>query len=175
LNERSTAALERLGICLNYNAYGDSVEDLHCHPAELAELMMPFHDPVSFIEQTGTYAKLHACYEEDMAKARRAASRRGAAIIVLPNEPWARRAVGALTNELAQSRRDTALAILSPKASGGFTVSVRVPADGLVSAAEFCAEFETGGGRKSAGGINYLPEADLDRFVARFEARLGRL
>ncbi len=173
LNGQVTAALERLGICLNYNAYGDSIEDLHCHPAELAELMRPFRDPVSFIEQTGTYAKLHACYEEDMAKARRAASRRGAAIIVLPNEPWARRAVGALTNELAQSRRDTALAILSPKASGGFTVSVRVPADNPVSAAEFCGEFETGGGRKSAGGINYLPEADLDRFAACFEARFG--
>ncbi len=173
LDVQATAALERLGICLNYNAYGDSVEDLHCHPAELAELMRPFRDPVSFIEQTGTYAKLHACYEEDMAKARRAASRRGAAIIVLPNEPWARRAVGALTNELAQSRRDTALAILSPKASGGFTVSVRVPADSTVSAAEFCGEFETGGGRRSAGGINYLTEADLDRFAARFEARFG--
>jgi hypothetical protein len=176
LDVQATAALERLGICLNYNAYGDSVEDLHCHPAELAELMRPFRDPVSFIEQTGTYAKLHACYEEDMAKARRAASRRGgrdAAIIVLPNESWARRAVGALTNELSQNRRDTALAILSPKASGGFTVSVRVPADSTVSAAEFCGGFETGGGRRSAGGINYLAEADLDRFAARFEARFG--
>ncbi len=173
LSAQTTATLEKLGVCLNYNAYGDSIEDLHCHPAELAELMRPFRDPVSFIEQTGTYAKLHACYEEDMAKARRAASRRGAAIIVLPNEPWARRAVGALTNELAQSRRDTALAILSPKASGGFTVSVRVPADSPVSAAEFCGEFETGGGRRSAGGINYLAEADLDRFAARFEARFG--
>jgi hypothetical protein len=174
LDTQSTAALEKLGICLNYNAYGESIEDLHCHPAELAELMMPFHDPASFIEQTGTYAKLHACYEEDMAKARSAATRGyGPGIIVLPNEPWARRAVGVLTNELAQSRRDTALAVLSPKASGGFTVSVRVPADSPVSAAEFCGEFDTGGGRKSAGGINYLPEADLDRFAARFEARFG--
>jgi len=175
LSAQTTATLEKLGVCLNYNAYGESIEDLHCHPAELAELMRPFREPVSFIEQTGTYAKLHACYEEDMAKARRAASRRGrgAAIIVLPNESWARRAVGALTNELAQNRRDTALAILSPKASGGFTVSVRVPADSRVSAAEFCGEFETGGGRRSAGGINYLAEADLDRFAARFEARFG--
>ena len=175
LNAQATAALEKLGICLNYNAYGDSVEDLHSHPAELAELMRPFRDPVSFIEQTGTYAKLHAGYEEDMAKARRAATRGGyrEGIIVLPNEPWARRAIGVLTNELVRSRPDTALAIVSPKASGGFTVSLRVPADSPVSAAEFCGQFETGGGRKSAGGINYLPEADLDRFAARFEARFG--
>ncbi len=56
-------------------------------------------------------------------------------------------------------------------AAGGFTVSVRVPADSTVSAAEFCSEFETGGGRRSAGEINYLPEAELDRFGARFGAR----
>jgi len=173
LNARATAMLEKLGICLNYNAYGESIEDLHCDPAELAELMMPFRDPASFIEQTETCAKLHAGYEEDMGKARRVATRHGyrSGIVVLPNEPWARRAVGVLINELAQSRPDTALAILSPKVSGGFTVSVRVPADSAVSAAEFCGGFETGGGRKAAGGINYLPEADLDRFAARFEAR----
>ncbi len=175
LNEQATATLEKLGICLNYNAYGDSIEDLHCHPAELAELMGPFRDPASFIEQTEIYGKLYARYEEDMAKARRAATRGGyrEGIIVLPNEPWARRAIGVLTNELVQSRPRAVLAILSPRASGGFTVSVRVPADSPVSAAEFCGQFETGGGRKSAGGINYLAEADLDRFAARFEARFG--
>jgi hypothetical protein len=175
LDAQATAALERLGICLNYNAYGESIEDLHCHPAELAELMMPFRDPASFIAQTSTFAKLHAGYEEDMAKARRAATRGGyrEGIIVLPNEPWARRAIGVLTNELVQSRPRAALAILSPKASGGFTVSVRVPADSPASAAEFCGGFDTGGGRKSAGGINHLPEADLDRFAACFEARFG--
>ncbi len=175
LNARATTMLEKLGICLNYNAYGESIDDLHCNPAELAELMMPFRDPASFIEQTETCATLHAGYEEDMAKARRAATRHGcgSGIVVLPNEPWARRAVGVLINELAQSRPDTALAVLSPKVSGGFTVSVRVPAGSAVSAAEFCGGFETGGGRKSAGGINYLPEADLDRFAARFEARLA--
>ncbi len=173
LNTQATATLEKLGICLNYNAYGESIEDLHCHPAELAELMMPFRDPASFIEQSEICAKLHSGYEEDMAKARRVATRRadGSGIVVLPNEPWARRAMGVLINELAQSRPDTALAILSPKVSGGFTVSVRVPAGSAVSAAEFCGGFETGGGRKSAGGINYLPEADLDRFAACFEAR----
>jgi hypothetical protein len=93
--------------------------------------------------------------------------------VVLPNEPWARRAIGVLINELARSRPGAALAILSPKASGGFTVSVRVPAGSAVSAAEFCGGFETGGGRKSAGGINYLPESDLDRFAASFGARLA--
>lgn len=176
LSAHATATLERLGICLNYNAYGDSIEDLHFHPAELAELMEPFRDPESFIRQTEICAKLHAGYEEDMAKARRATTQcsYGEGITVLPNEPWARRAAGVLINELAQHRPDAALAILSPKAMGGFTVSVRVPADSKVTAADFCSGFETGGGRKTAGGINCLAEADIDRFVASFGAQLRK-
>lgn len=175
LTATATATLRKLGTYLNYNAYGESIEDLHFHPVELAGQMMPFRDPATFVQQTEVYAKLHAGYEEDMAKARRITNGREGriGIIVLPNEPWARRAMGVLTNELVRSRPDAPLAILSPKASGGFTVSVRVPADGPVSAAEFCSEFETGGGRRTAGGINYLAEADLDRFAACFEARFG--
>lgn len=172
LDEQTTASLEKLGICLNYNAYGESIEDLHYHPAELSELMMPHADPAAFIRATDTLARLHAGFEDDMANARRYAACKGIApgVIVLPNEPWARRSLGVLTNELAQSRPDTPHAILSPKTSGGFTVSVRVPAHSPVSAAEFCSRFETGGGRKLAGGINYLAQAELDGFVARFHA-----
>jgi hypothetical protein len=175
LDPQSTAALEKLGICLNYNAYGESIEDLHFDPAGLSDLIMPFADPADFIEQSEAFSRLRAGYEDDMANARRQAARRGVApgIIVLPNEPWARRAVGILTNELAQSRPDKPHAILSPKALGGFTVSVRVPAHSRVSAAEFCSKFETGGGRKLAGGINYLAEGELDRFVARFHAHFS--
>ena len=175
LDPTATAALEKLGTCLNYNAYGESIEDLHYDPAKLSELIMPFADPASIIEQTDILAKLHDGYEDDMAKARGQMARRGIApgIIILPNEPWARRVIGILTNELARSRPDTPHAILSPKASGGFTVSVRVPAHSPVSAAEFCSKFETGGGRKLAGGINYLAEGDLDRFVARFHTHLA--
>ena len=175
LNPQSTAALEKLGICLNYNAYGESIEDLHFDPAELAELIMPFADPADFIEQTEAFSRLQAGYEDDMANARRQAAGSGVApgIIVLPNQPWARRAIGTLTNELAQSRPDKPHAILSPKPLGGFTVSVRVPAHSPVSAAEFCSKFETGGGRKLAGGINHLAEGELDRFVARFQAHFS--
>jgi len=48
---------------------------------------------------------------------------------------------------------------------------VRVPAGCAVSADEFCREFETGGGRKLAAGIDCLQDADVDDFVERFEAR----
>jgi len=33
---------------------------------------------------------------------------------------------------------------------------------------ELCRQFESGGGRKAAAGINLLPDAEYDRFAAAF-------
>lgn len=173
ISAERAAALENLGVCLNYNAYGESVDDLHFHPAELSARLLPYADPFAFMNETPIYEKLRAGYEDDMAKARAAARRvyGASGIVILPNAPWARRAIGVLINELAQERPNVALAILSPKSAGGYTVSVRVPATSAVSAADFCKDFATGGGRRSAGGINHLPDGDVERFAARFQAR----
>jgi hypothetical protein len=174
LTARTTAMLERLGVNLNYNAYGESIGDLHIHPAELANQMLPFENPLEFMQQSPTFARLASGYDEDMRKARALMPTRqvpGATTLVLPDEPWARRAIGVLANELTQARPESAIAILSRRGRGGFVVSVRVPAGRSVSADEFCREFETGGGRKLAAGIDCLRDADVDSFVERFEAR----
>ena len=174
LSARTTATLEKLGISLNYNAYGDSISDLHIDPAELAREMRPFADPQDFVRHSPTFAKLASGYDEDMCKARALIPTRqvpGAMTLVLPGEPWARRAIGVLANELTQAQPECAIAILSPTVRGGFVVSVRVPAGRSVSADEFCREFETGGGRKLAAGIDCLQDSDVDSFVERFEAR----
>jgi hypothetical protein len=174
LDPPSTTIMEKLGIRLNYNAYGETLSDLHFDPKALAEEMLPFRDPLDFIRHSHTYDELGAFYEEDMRRARALAPVRqtpGAAIVVLPDESWARRAIGVLANELTQERPDSAVAILSPKAGGGFTVSVRVPPQSPVGAGDFCGSFETGGGRRLAAGINHLPEEDVDSFAARFAAR----
>jgi DHHA1 domain len=168
------AALAKLGVGLNYNAYGDTVSDLHVDPAELAREMRPFENPLDFVAQSPVFATLAAGYDEDMRKARALAPTRqvpGATTLVLPGEPWARRAIGVLANELTRTQPGCAIAILSPRAQGGFVVSVRVPAGHAVSAVEFCREFATGGGRKLAAGIDHLHDAEVDDFVERFEAR----
>jgi len=174
LSAHATATLERLGISLNYNAYGDSIADLHVDPAELAREMRSFEDPLDFVRCSTTFGRLTAGYEEDIRKGRALTPTRqvpGATILLLPGEPWARRAIGVLANELTRAQPDSAIAVLLPRGRGGFVVSVRVPAGCAVSADEFCREFETGGGRKLAAGIDCLPDADVDNFVARFEAR----
>jgi hypothetical protein len=172
----TVAALEKLGISLNYNAYGDTVSDLHVDPVELARQMLPFEDPVDFVRLAPAYALLAAGYEDDMRRARSLKPTRqvrGATTLVLPDAAWARRSIGVLANELVQSRPDSAVAILSPKVRGGFVVSVRVPAGRSLSADEFCRGYPNGGGRKLAAGIDHLQDADVDGFMRRFEAHFG--
>ena len=169
----TVATLERLGICLNYNAYGNTVSDLCFDPEDLARQMLPFVDPMEFVRHSPAFVRLGACYDEDMQKARALTPARevpGATMVMLPDEAWARRAIGVLANELTRAQPDCAIAIVSPKAQGGFTVSVRVPPQHPVAADEFCRTFPTGGGRSLAAGINQLPATELDRFAASFEA-----
>ena len=174
IDAQTLAALETLGTALNYNAYGDSISDLHVDPAELAREMRPFAHPLDFVRQSPTYVRLASGYDADMREARALTPTSevpGATTLVLPDEPWARRAIGVLANELTHARPENAIAILCPRASGGFVVSVRVPPGRSVSADTFCREFETGGGRKLAAGIDCLQDANVASFVERFEAR----
>jgi len=172
-----TEKLARLGIALNYNAYGESLNDLHFDPAALAEAMLPFEDPLQFAAESPIFARLWAGYEDDMARARALKPHRqqpGATLLVLPDEAWARRAIGVLANELVQALPGNAVAIVSPRSTGDYTASVRVPVQSNLNAGEFCRCFATGGGRHGAGGVNALPAGELERFIARFETEFGR-
>jgi hypothetical protein len=174
IDATTAAALERLGICLNYNAYGSTVSELCCDPEDLARQMLPFRDPMEFVREAPVFAQLCARYDEDMQRARMLKPSLhvpGATMVVLPDEAWARRAIGVLANELTKAQPECAIAIVSPRAEGGFTVSVRVPPSHSIAADEFCRNFATGGGRRLAAGINHMPATDLDGFAASFEAR----
>jgi len=177
LSAEDTATLEQLGTCLNYNAYGECLADLHFDPAALAQYMLPFENPLAFAAQSAAYRVLRAGYEDDMVRARSIAPVHevpGAALLVLPDAPWARRAIGVLGNELARTRPGDAIGLLSPKSAGGYAVSVRVPAACPTGAADFCRGFDTGGGRRLAAGINHLPDADIEHFIGSFSACFGK-
>jgi single-stranded DNA-specific DHH superfamily exonuclease len=171
------AAIERLkelGVAINYNAYGETIEDLHVPPADLAAEMAPFADPLAFVEQSAACRRLADGFRQDMELARRlepARRTKGAVCFTLPDAAWARRASGTLANDLARSFAGDAVAIVSPKTTGGYLVSIRVPRDSSVSAEAFCRTFPTGGGRRTAAGINHLPEEDLQKFTDAFEAQ----
>jgi hypothetical protein len=172
LDPAATDRLRQLGLAVNYNAYGESVADLHVPPIELAQEMLPFASPLDFANTSATFRRLADGFREDMELARQLkpmCQTSGAILFLLPDAPWARRASGTLANDMAKANAGCAVAIVSHKTDGGYLVSVRVPRDCAVSAESFCRRFPTGGGRRTAAGINHLPSTDLNVFAAAFE------
>lgn len=160
-------ALKELGECINYNAYGESLQDLYFHPAELYQVMHNHRDPFTFIHEEPAFETLKNGYIEDIALAQKlkpeVESTTGA-IYFLPDAPWSRRISGVFGNLLATAFPLKAHAILTKRTNGGFVVSVRAPLATKSGADKVCEQFETGGGRKGAAGINCLPEDQIGRF-----------
>jgi hypothetical protein len=162
--------LRELGEFINYNAYGETVDDLHYHPADLFETITHYSDPEDFINGEPVYDVLRDALADDLTRAGALAPQSagaGAALYVLPDVAWSRRIQGFFANQLALRHPKRAHALLVSRA-GGYTVSVRAPTDNPRGADVLCLKFETGGGRQAAAGINLLPEADYSRFVKAF-------
>ena len=167
--------LQRLGEVMNYNAYGETVEDLQYHPADLFEALRFYRDPLDFINGEPVYEVLRNALAEDMDRAEALApalERDDRALYVLPDAAWSRRIHGHFGNRIALMRPGRAHAVLVTKA-GGYTVSVRAPRGRPAGADALCRKFEGGGGREAAAGINFLPEAEYSRFVSEFAKAFG--
>jgi len=146
-------------------------------PAELAVELHEYEDPLVFAQASPTYRRLREGYLSDLEQSERLEPFQrasGTLQFLLPAEAWARRVSGTLANQLAQAHRGQAIALLSPKAEGGYLVSVRVPEGFTLSADEFCRRFPSGGGRRTAAGINHLDAAEQSRFSADFEREFRR-
>jgi len=170
LDETDLQRLRELGECINYNAYGETVDDLHYPPAELYETLSRYRDPRDFIEGEPVFEVLKNALADDFDRAHAIVPRvatEKSALMVLPDAAWSRRIHGLIANQLARRNPGRAHAVLVG-GSGGYTVSVRAPLEKPYGADALCAKFETGGGRQAAAGVNQLPEADYARFAAEF-------
>ncbi len=177
LSTDQLALLQSLGECLNYNGYGEALDDLFFDPAELYRQLRPYADPLAFAAESPAYRTLKTGYADDMARAvavPAAESRPAGRIFLLPAEKWARRISGVFGNRLAVEAPEQAHAVLTGKPDGGYVVSVRAPQSTRSGADTLCSQFETGGGRKGAAGINHLPEDELGRFIASFYTVFSR-
>jgi single-stranded DNA-specific DHH superfamily exonuclease len=174
LSEEKLRLLENLGIYMNYNGYGSSLEDLHFAPAELFDLVRPYPTPFAFVEGAReSFEKLETGYRQDMASAGAVKPTRQTektAVFVLPNEAWARRVSGVYSNDLANASPSRAHAVLTERPDGTYLVSVRAPVENKQGADELCRRFPTGGGRAAAAGINALPGDQLEAFIAALAA-----
>ncbi len=164
-------ALKTLGEMANYNGYGASETDLHFHPADLYREMAGFATPMAFLaEKPDVIGRLTQGYADDFKMAEGSKvleSAEKGEIRVLPDAAASRRVSGMFGNQLAQEHPDRAHAILTEQ-EGGFLVSIRAPISTRVGADTLALQFETGGGRAAAAGVNHLRISDLDRFIEAF-------
>jgi len=176
LSAEQLSQLQTLGTLLNYNGYGSSLDDLFFPPAELYTRVKPYSNPLDFIAQDDAYETLESGYSSDMNKAQNTkplSADDNTAVFVFPEEAFARRVSGVFANDLAQQNPGRAHAMLSTLPGNGFLVSVRAPLSNKTGADELCRQFDTGGGRKAAAGINFLPESELDRFTDAFRTQFS--
>ena len=171
LTEREIEKLASLGEYLNYNGYGDRLQDLHFDPAKLYEEMRPYADPFDFIAKSPAFDRLAAGFHHDIGMTASIRPLRAAgnhAAYLLPDEAWARRVNGIFANKLANDNPMSAHAVITSNRHGNYTVSVRAPIADPQGADTLCLKFATGGGRRAAAGINRLPVTALDGFLAMF-------
>lgn len=164
--------LRHLGICINYNAYGSDIADLHIAPDRLYKELCCYVSPFDFIaEQAELFERLQEAYRADMAQAEQWPAEfvsAGGAVFVLPDSKWARRVNGVWSNALANAHPGRAHAVLTPIHGGDYQVSVRAPLNTRIGADDLCQRFPSGGGRKAAAGINRLPADQLSSFIDAF-------
>jgi nanoRNase/pAp phosphatase (c-di-AMP/oligoRNAs hydrolase) len=162
--------LKELGVYINYNGYGRSVDDLHFHPADLFHQLLNYVDPFELINQQGSiFSQLKDAYLADMNKAKNAdvlVENTSFKAVQLADEAWARRVSGVFGNDLANVSPNKAHAVLTLNADSSYTVSLRAPLSNKQGAGDICAGFPTGGGRAAAAGINALPQEMLSDFFA---------
>ena len=170
LTEAEQSKLSDLGIYINYNGYGRTVDDLHFAPADLYQQLLDFPDPLELIaDKSSVFYTLEKAYTEDMLQAQQAKiliDNASFKAVLLDDAAWARRVSGVFGNELANQSPDKSHAVLTLNADGTYTVSVRAPLNNKQGADEICIQFPSGGGRAGAAGINNLPADMLELFFS---------
>ncbi len=171
LSETQMQQLEQLGTLINYNGYGVTLEDLHFSPDALYRNISIYESPFDFIEHATAFQHLAEGYAQDIEQARLLPAKveeEAIRVIFLPDTAWARRVSGVYGNELARAAPARAHALITVLSDGDYRISVRAPLNNKTAADVLCMQFPTGGGRKAAAGINALPTAMLNDFIAAF-------
>ncbi len=175
LQASDIAALRELGICINDNGYGPSLDDVHFHPDALYESLLEACRPQAFLDSS-TFRQLQLGYQEDLAASAALTpivEEPAFAVYQLPNASWARRVSGVFSNDLVRAVPARAHAVLTERDDGAFLASVRAPFERRTGAETVCSQFATGGGREAAAGINRVPAEELDQLIGALAAEYG--
>lgn len=165
--------LQTLGEAVNYNSYGETLDELAIDPAALYAQLAPFADPRAFAAEAPIVRRLIERREEDLARAEAIAPIESSAThyaVVLPNAPWSRRVLGTFAHRLATRAPARAHAVLTANADGSYAVSLRAPTSNPQGAGALARRFG-GGGRAAAAGIDALPATEIESFLSALRSQ----
>ena len=170
--ETDILQLQEIGDLLNYNSYGESLDDLRFSPESICTALEHFKDPRDFSADSSILTALRLGFQEDMELAL-AQKEHGPAgknrVYILPDAAWARRISGVFANLKAREKIESAHSLITENTDGSFRISVRAPLTDNRDADTLCRQFPTGGGRAGAAGINVLPTEMLESFLSAFQ------
>ena len=164
--------LQETGELLNYNSYGETLEDLLIPPLDLYDGLAHFDDPLAFFAESPLLPRLRQGFQEDLDLALRIREHGLPGknrVYFFPDSAWARRISGVFANRKAAEKADAAHALVTSNADGSWRISVRAPLANCRDADSLCRRFPTGGGRAGAAGVTSLPSELLDSFLAEFQ------
>lgn len=171
MTENQLLQLKEVGELLNYNSYGEAIEDLRFSPLQICDVLQHYADPLVFSTSPEIMPALRLGFQEDMefALAQKEHGPKGKnRVYILPNASWARRISGVFANLKAREKAESAHALITENSDGSFRISVRAPLVDGRNADTLCRQFPSGGGRTGAAGINELPAEMLESFVSAF-------
>ena len=173
LNDEEILILKQIGLVVNYNSYGQTVEDLFYSPEEIAQAAKACgSDVFKFLEQGDIFSTLSENFNADMSSAacqEPFAIMENGIIYSLPNEAWTHRIMGSFSNHLVYTNKNLACAIAVLNSDGTYRISVRSSINHPYGAGKLCSLFAGGGGREKAGGITNLPDSEMVNFKTEFE------
>ncbi len=132
LSREQREALKELGTLVNYNGYGESLEDLHFDPVDLYQKLLAYHDPFDCLrDPSSPYHFLKTAFEQDEKALSAAQTRHESAhlkVVLLPDSAAARRMSGTWINRLANESPNQAHISLVPRtdASGELAIPSRL-------------------------------------------------
>ena len=185
-SQAQLADLARIGRSMNYNAYGDCVEDLHYSPETLLAAIQDFADPLPFLSSSNIISRLEHGFNADLALLTCVIPVEISShcrLWTLPDAPASRRANGSFANQVVAAAPHQAHVVLTPIAAIAndsemrFSVSIRAPkilAGADARGADYVAiQFATGGGRSASAGINLLPQSSISSLCDSMRATFG--
>lgn len=171
-NDEQMNILKEVGETLNYNGYGNEETDLTVHPKDVYVDLSNYESPFEYRNKSSVYDKIYhqKCADHrELEQSEVVHQSTTGQVISLAESMASVRYSGTYSNHLSQQHPQQAFLILTSVDENHYRVSIRAPLDAPSGANMLAGNFDTGGGRSRAAGINKLPKDKLNMLIDLFE------